>query len=130
MDSKYGTASFWIPPVAGILITPLCLLIVLSSAGVGHGSYAPMMLLYPYSLGLLISQFAFGIDSVFSDICVGLAIIVGIIQFPLYGLVIGFANATQLWYFVIGKFLVFLHVGLVALLILISLVAGAVSFFI
>jgi hypothetical protein len=60
------------------LLTPLLLVIVVFLGNAGHGSYAPMMMLFPTAtIGFPIMG---GIEWPF--------IILGIIQFPVYGLLI------------------------------------------
>lgn len=73
---------FWIPMIASLIVTPIALLLGLASAGVGHGDYRLAMMLFPYTL---LSTAAF--DSITPPF-----ILLAIVQFPLYGVLLGYAN--------------------------------------
>ena len=76
------TRKFWIPVIVSIIATPLALLLGLASAGVGHGSYRAAMVLFPYTM---LSA------TVFDSITIPF-IILALVQFPLYGVALGYAN--------------------------------------
>jgi hypothetical protein len=73
---------FWIPMIASLIVTPIALLLGVGSAGAGHGDYRLAMILFPYTL---LST------AVFDSITLPF-IILAIIQFPLYGIVLAYAN--------------------------------------
>lgn len=60
------------------LFTPLFLLIALFLMGGGHGTYIPMMLIFPWGSLLLI----------WKDYISVFTILLAIVQFPVYGLII------------------------------------------
>lgn len=73
---------FWLPLTVALIVTPVALLLGLGSAGAGHGDYRLAMILFPYTL---LSTTVF--DSITPSF-----IILAIVQFPLYGIVLGYAN--------------------------------------
>lgn len=73
---------FWIPLIASLVITPIALLLGVGSGGAGHGDYRLAMILFPYTL----------LSVVIFDSITAPFIILAIIQFPLYGIVLGQAN--------------------------------------
>ena len=79
------TRKFWIPLIAALVITPVALLLGIGSAGAGHGNYRLAMMLFPYTL---LSTAVF--DSITPPF-----IILAIVQFPLYGLALGYANKKK-----------------------------------
>ena len=86
--SRYAfvrSRSFYWPFGVSLLATPVCLLLGLASAGVGHGDYRLAMVLFPFTM---LSAFAF------NSITIPF-IIVAVIQFPLYGILVGFANVRH-----------------------------------
>jgi hypothetical protein len=74
--------SFWIPVIVSLLLTPIALLLGVGSGGAGHGDYRLAMMLFPYTM---LSTFVF--DSITVPF-----IVLAIIQFPLYGIALGYAN--------------------------------------
>lgn len=70
---------FWIPIIVSILITPISLFVALLSTGAGHGNYLAAIILFPYTL---LSAVAFGSITV-------PFILLAILQFPLYGVILG-----------------------------------------
>ena len=93
---------FWVPVIASLVVTPIALLLGIGSAGAGHGDYRLAMILFPYTLLP---------TSLFNSITPPF-IILAIIQFPIYGLVLGYANER-------GR--------LVSMLILLSIVHGVAA---
>jgi hypothetical protein len=73
---------FWVPVIALLVVTPIALLLGVGSAGAGHGDYRLAMILFPYTL---LST------TIFNSITTPF-IIIAIIQFPFYGLAVGYAN--------------------------------------
>jgi hypothetical protein len=71
--------------IASLIVTPIALLLGVGSAGAGHGDYRLAMILFPYTL-LSTSLF----DSITPPF-----IILAIIQFPIYGVALGYANEKQ-----------------------------------
>jgi hypothetical protein len=69
----------------GVLVTAPAILTASISGGAGHGSYIAARVLFPFSM--LISQLVGEIRLV--------ALAVGLIQFPLYGAVVGRTVAAQ-----------------------------------
>ena len=65
------------------MLTPVCLLLAIGSAGAGHGDYLYAKLLYPYMMlaSLLFDSFAIPF------------ILLAVPQFPLYGALCGLAAA-------------------------------------
>jgi hypothetical protein len=61
------------------------ILIATFAAGAGHGSYAPARIIFPYTM----------ISTVFHENIRGIYLIFGLIQFPIYGLVIASASNTK-----------------------------------
>jgi hypothetical protein len=83
-----GTRSFWIPVIASLIVTPIALFLGVGSAGAGHGDYRLAMMLFPYTM---LSTFIF--DSITIPF-----IVLAIIQFPLYGMALGYANQRgRIW---------------------------------
>jgi hypothetical protein len=76
------TQSFLIPVIVSLILTPIALLLGVGSAGAGHGDYRLAMLLFPYTM---LSTAVF--DSITFPF-----IVLAIIQFPLYGIALGYAN--------------------------------------
>ena len=73
---------FWVPVIASLVVTPIALLLGIGSAGAGHGDYLLAMILFPYTL---LST------SLFNSITAPF-IVFAIVQFPIYGFVLGYAN--------------------------------------
>lgn len=71
--------------IASLIVTPIALLLGVGSAGAGHGDYRLAMILFPYTL-LSTSVF----DSITPPF-----IILAIIQFPIYGVALGYANEKR-----------------------------------
>jgi hypothetical protein len=95
--SLMKSSKFWIPLVVSLFLTPVFLFLGLVSGGAGHGEYVLARILFPFTM---LSTRIFG--SIVTPF-----IVLAIIQFPLYGLVLGTANVRR-------KMLVF-SAGLVVL---------------
>ena len=81
---------FWIPVAVFLGVTPFMLFLGLVSAGAGHGDYFLAKLLFPFTM--LSTAWFHSINQLF----LGLAII----QYPLYGLLLGIVSLKR-------KFLIF-----------------------
>jgi Ankyrin repeats (3 copies) len=77
-DNKY-----FAPVLVGILVTPVFCLFAMISAGAGHGSYVAAIVLFPFTL--LLASFIGGENEL-------VLIASAILQFPLYGIFLGYAN--------------------------------------
>lgn len=76
---------FWQPFISALTATPFCLLAGWTSAGAGHGDYILATILFPFTMLL------FGFSDSFTA-SVSLGVIPAIVQFPLYGIILGLAN--------------------------------------
>ena len=92
-------SSFWKPFIVSLIATPIFCFFAVLLAGGGHGTYLPAKLLFPYTM---ISAFWFG------RITVPL-IVFSIIQFPVYGFTLAFANRKGTL-ILVGGFILFLHI--------------------
>src|ERR1051326_330702 len=79
--------AFWKPIIASLIATPICLFLGLASAGAGHGDYILATILFPYSILLI---FAFGLM-----LPPFITVTLAIIQFPTYGIILGFAKEKK-----------------------------------
>lgn len=70
------------PLIASLIVTPVTLLLGVGSGGVGHGDYRLAMILFPYTL----------LSTALFDSITPPFILLAIIQFPLYGVALGYAN--------------------------------------
>jgi hypothetical protein len=73
----------WKPVLVGMLATPVLLAVAIVSAGGGHGTAAPMLLLFPFTM--LVGPGSGGH---------GLPLLVAAIQYPVYGAVWSLAGAN------------------------------------
>jgi len=78
---------FWMPVIASVVTTPVCLVLALASAGAGHGDYVLARILFPYTM--LAALF-------FKEITTPLMFL-AIAQFPLYGVALGGAARGERW---------------------------------
>lgn len=76
------TRKFWVPVIASLTLTPIALLLGVGSAGAGHGDYRLPMILFPYTL----------LSTALFDSITPPFIILAVVQFPLYGVALGYAN--------------------------------------
>jgi Mn2+/Fe2+ NRAMP family transporter len=123
---------FWIPSIIGALITPLCLYASLVSAGAGHGSYGPLLILYPGPT--FVTVFFAGIapdDAFLSQIIrtVSMVLVFGsaILQFPLYGFVLSYAKLKKAWWLTLCVGIIWLHMIGIGVWLVITIIMGAVS---
>lgn len=72
----------WAPIIASLILTPIALLLGIGSGGAGHGDYFWAKVLFPYTM---LSIFLF--QSITAPF-----IVLAIAQFPLYGIILAYAN--------------------------------------
>lgn len=84
------TLQFWTPIILSIPATIVLLLLALGSAGIGHGSGLPILVLFPYSL--LVVELAEGLGYKETSL---FFIVPLILQFPLYGVAVALARETR-----------------------------------
>jgi hypothetical protein len=77
-----ASRKFWIPLIASFIVTPIALLLGVGSGGAGHGDYHLAMILFPYTM----------LSTTIFDSITAPFILLAIIQFPLYGFILGHAN--------------------------------------
>ena len=76
---------FWIPVLGFLGVTPIMLLLGVISAGAGHGNYLQAKLFFPITM---LSALPFQrITDPF--------IVLAIVQYPFYGVILGFANLRR-----------------------------------
>lgn len=75
--------TFFVPLLISLIATPLFLLGGIASAGAGHGNYHRAKILFPLTMLSTV---------VFASITIPF-IVLAVLQFPLYGLLLGRANA-------------------------------------
>jgi ankyrin repeat protein len=85
-EVKKQAIRFCIPVIASIALTPIFVFICIAFAGGGHGTVFPMWILFPFwwlmfSDGLAHSNFV-----LFPPL---------LVQFPIYGIILGFANVKR-----------------------------------
>jgi hypothetical protein len=96
----------WIAFIGGITITPIATIMAAACGGAGHGTYLPAKVLFPYTM-----LFAYP-----SEMITGPLMALGLLQFPLYGVVVA-AAACKNRYVLPAVALALLH-GLAAALCL------------
>jgi len=74
----------WLPIIASIIVSPVCLLLAFLSAGAGDGTYSLAKVFYPYTM---LSTLMFG--SIVTPF-----IVLAILQYLIYGIGLGVAIAT------------------------------------
>jgi hypothetical protein len=80
--SSMKASRFWIPVLVSLAATPALLCLGVAPTGAGHGSYFPATILFPYTM---LST------SLFHSITIPFMLL-AIVQFPAYGIILGFAN--------------------------------------
>jgi multidrug efflux pump subunit AcrB len=76
------TFQFWKPVLISLLATPFFVLLGFLSAGAGEGNYFLTKILFPFTM----------LSTVVFDSITDPFILLAIVQFPLYGVVLGVAN--------------------------------------
>jgi hypothetical protein len=94
---------FWPSFAVMMTLTPFFLLVGYSSAGAGHGSYFFAKVLFPFTI---LSTIAFHMITV-------PFLIVGLVQFPIYGIFLGIMNRMELGWPAIVALATF-HLGAIA----------------
>ena len=91
------SSKFWKPVVLSLIATPIFLYLGIASGGAGHGNYLLAKLLFPLTM---LSTRALGSITV-------PFLFLAIIQFPLYGVIVGLANLKgKLLAYVIGALVI------------------------
>jgi hypothetical protein len=98
-----NTKRFWIPSGIFLGLTPFIWFLGLMSAGAGHGDYFLAKILFPYTL-LYWQLFTSSREFFY---------VVAIIQYPAYGLLMGFANLYRKS-LILGVVLAIVHTACVA----------------
>lgn len=97
---------FWRPVIVSLVLTPVCLFIGLVSAGMGEGNFILARVLFPYIF--FIPYIAKLILILPENLPPEIVLSPSIIQFPLYGFVLGMANKKDAFNHV-AVFIVALH---------------------
>jgi hypothetical protein len=79
------TPRFFVPLLVSLVVTPPFLWVAIASVGGGHGHYLGAKILFPFAL---LSARILG--SAFASL-----ILLALVQFPLYGLMLGKANVKR-----------------------------------
>jgi len=115
-ETSLQTYKLRVPLYWGIAVTPILMVVAAASGGVGHGSYLPAIILFPYWAASVIMLDSIALLSFWPLIVLPLALF----QYPLYGYLIGLV-----W---VGKRRAFYLVGIglthVLVLILIYTLGG------
>lgn len=90
-----------------IPVTIIIIIISVSLAGTGHGTYAPMACLFPYAMVIFFAEGMIG----------PISIAVGLIQFPVYGLITDLTKDAK-WGPAIRTVVLLLHAITVALVLM------------
>jgi hypothetical protein len=119
---------FWIPVIIGALLTPIFFHFVDASGGSGASSHAgagvvSMLLFYPVPVFCVILSGGGSAGDAFLSLMVNRLAFVGmILQFPLYGFIISYANLKKRGWLRLAAAVVWLH--------LVAIFAGLMLFFI
>ena len=98
---------FWTPLIVALVVTPPALLLGIGSAGAGHGDYFWAKILFPYTMLSTV---------LFESITVPF-LVLAIVQFPLYGLSLGYAKGKRR---LAGRAAVLLSAHLLAVVLVLS----------
>ena len=119
---------FWIPTiVGGLIIAPACLYLIVASGGSGESGHAgagmgAILLFYPLPAALMMLAGGAAPDNAFFSLLLSrLAYSAMVVQFPLYGFTISYANLKRNLWLRVCAALVWLH--------LIVIVAGLAIYF-
>ena len=119
---------FWIPVIIGALVTPIFLYLIYASASSGTSSHAgagmgAILLFYPLPMFFMVlSDGGPSADAFLTQVLSRLGFIAILLQLPVYGFVISYANLKKSWWLRLARTVVWLH--------LIAIFAGLVVFFI
>lgn len=86
-----------------LVFTPLAVVVVLAAGAAGHGTYWPFKLLFPYTMEALY----------FQDHITPAFMLIGLLQFPLYGLLISLLGRHRVWQRAVTSLIVLLHLAAV-----------------
>jgi hypothetical protein len=102
------TRKFWVPVICSLIVTPIALLFGVASGGAGHGNYFAAIILFPYTM---LSAVAF--DYIHVPF-----ILLAIVQFPAYGIVLGYANEKGRFALLVAILLIVHFVVVITVLLL------------
>ncbi len=77
-----GGKKFWLPVIASLAATPVCLFLGIASGGAGHGDYVLARILFPFTM----------LAALLPGSITAPLVALAVAQFPLYGIVLGVAN--------------------------------------
>ncbi len=97
----------------GMFVVPVAALLAIASAGGGHGHYVYAKLFFPYTL--LGPHFLPDRSAEFPDSITLPWIVLALIQFPLYGLVIGLASHKKPVAYLVCSAIILIHAAGIAL---------------
>jgi hypothetical protein len=86
--------------VVSIIATPIALLLALFTTGAGHGIYAVVKILFPYTM----------ISTATNEIITGPYVVLAILQFPIYGLLLALGSKSKGGFGVTAKLLGAIHI--------------------
>lgn len=81
MNVPKNALKFLAPVLVAIIATPICMIWAMAAAGAGHGSFLPAIIMLPFTV-------LAGLAELNEKILIAIAAI----QFPLYGIILGYAN--------------------------------------
>jgi hypothetical protein len=114
---------FWIPAIAGILVTPIFIYLAARSTAGGVGSFAAAKVLYPLSMVIFDSYAAYvGFDFLSNktsdSVCIVVVLGLAIFQYPFYGYVLSYARLKHRWWARLATGIIYLHlVGIIVYLV-------------
>ncbi|MFS8085614.1 MAG: hypothetical protein ACMG6H_08290 [Acidobacteriota bacterium] len=99
---------FWVPAILGALITQVLLFAAAVSMGAGHGSYGAAIVLYPFSVVILVLFAGVAPGDAFAaqtihTISMGLVVGLAILQFPFYGFVLSCTRFNNSWWLTLER---------------------------
>ncbi len=106
---------FWIPVIAGILVTPIFLYLAARSTGGGVGNFAAAKVLYPLSMVIFDSYADYvGFDFLSPDrtsdsFCMIIVTGLAIFQYPFYGYVLSYVRLKHRWWARLATGIICLH---------------------
>ena len=99
-DDPLPIFSFWQIFAGSIVLGVLALVVAFLFAGAGHGTYLPAKVLFTYTM----------LSTVHLESISGLFLIIALVQYPVYGLILGWAAKTHNFRFAFGM-IATLHVS-------------------
>jgi hypothetical protein len=130
------TIRFWVPAIVGALLTPICLYLIASSgsssagaaghAGAGLGA---MLLFYPLPVFLMMVFAGNPSGDAFLSHVISVLVFGGmILQFPLYGFIISYANLKRSLWLKVCAGIVWLHIIVIVACVLIFIIQASLGF--